>query len=152
MAFTPYCHKIDLCNEAVLYLWKLLSYNEFLFFHFYISEYPMVNLHYVVIGVIVLLVVLIIFLRKRKKRSSAAHYYPESEQLYVGNLSYQVNSFHLKDFFSQYGDVSNVRLIKNKHTGRSKGFAFVTFANVKEAKKALTANGKDLRGRPIVAS
>lgn len=111
----------------------------------------MVNLHYPIIGVVVLLVVLIIYLRKRKKGSGAAQYYPESEQLYVGNLSYQVNSFHLKEFFAQYGEVSNVRLIKNKHTGRSKGFAFVTFVNMKEAKKALSANGKDLRGRPIVA-
>ena len=111
----------------------------------------MVNLHYPIIGVVVLIVVLIIYLRKRKRRVSAAQYYPESEQLYVGNLSYQVNNFHLKDFFSKYGIVSNVRLIKNKHTGRSKGFAFVTFANTKEAKKALVANGQDLRGRPIVA-
>src|SRR3990167_8994578 len=73
-------------------------------------------------------------------------YYPESSQLYVGNLSYSANSHQLKEFFADYADVDNVRLIKNSHTGRSKGFAFVTFTNLKEAKKALAANGKDFRG------
>lgn len=111
----------------------------------------MPHFYYLIIAAVVVLLLGVLIVRKKKKEASGAQYYPESEQLYVGNLSYQVNSFHLKDFFAQYAEVSNVRLIKNKHTGRSKGFAFVTFANVKEAKKALTANGKDLRGRPIVA-
>ena len=52
--------------------------------------------------------------------------------------------------FEKFGELQNVRLIKNSHTGRSKGFAFVTFGAVKDAKKALSLNGQDVRGRPIV--
>jgi len=105
-----------------------------------------------IISAVVLLLVLLIIIRIKKRRSSgnATQHYPENEQLYVGNLSYQVNGFHLKQFFAQFGDVQNVRLIKNNRTGRSKGFAFVTYSSVKDAKKALGANGQDLRGRPVV--
>lgn len=100
-----------------------------------------------IIGVVVvlLLIVLIVVKKKRKKER-----YPENEQLYVGNLSYHANSHHLKEFFSQYGEVQNVRLIKNNRTGRSKGFAFVTFCNVKDARKALVSNGQEIKGRAIV--
>jgi RNA recognition motif-containing protein len=108
----------------------------------------------IIVAIIVLLLLAVIVIRARKNRCaiapSAAQHYPENEQLYVGNLSYQVNGQHLKEFFSQYGTVQNVRLIKNPRTGRSKGFAFVTFASVKDAKKALNSNGNDLRGRAMV--
>jgi RNA recognition motif-containing protein len=87
---------------------------------------------------------------KNRPEKTTAQRYPANEQLYVGNLSYQVNGFHLKEFFSEYGEVQNVRLIKNPRTGRSKGFAFVTFTSVKDAKKALATNGQDIRGRAIV--
>jgi RNA recognition motif-containing protein len=101
---------------------------------------------------VVLLALIFIVVRFKKRRGSQAstQHYPENEQLYVGNLSYQVNGFHLKQFFAQYGEVQSVRLIKNNRTGRSKGFAFVTYASIKDAKKALGANGEQLRGRPIV--
>lgn len=106
---------------------------------------------YSVVGFFVLLLLAIIIVRVKKRFfSNRAQHYPENEQLYVGNLPYQVNGFHLKEFFAQFGDVQNVRLIKNNRTGRSKGFAFVTFGNVKDAKKALDANGRDFRGRPMV--
>lgn len=104
-----------------------------------------------IIGLIVLLLLFFIISGiKKNRRANAAQHYPENEQLYVGNLSYQVNGFQLKEFFAQFGQVQQVRLIKNNRTGRSKGFAFVTFDHVKDAKKALGANGQDLRGRPIV--
>lgn len=99
---------------------------------------------------VVCIILLVLLIKKRKQKSPGAQHYPESEQLYVGNLSYQANSFHLKQFFGQYGHVQNVRLIKNMKTGRSKGFAFVTYSNVKDAKKALAANGEDIQGRTIV--
>ena len=111
----------------------------------------MTYLIFSIIGLMVLSVLFFIIkgiLKNRSTESSTQHY-PENEQLYVGNLSYQVNGYHLKEFFVQYGDVQNVRLIKNNRTGRSKGFAFVTFNSVKDAKKALGANGQDLRGRPL---
>lgn len=101
-----------------------------------------------ILGAIILLLVLMVVLRKRKQK--AQNRYPENEQLYVGNLSYHANSHHLKDFFSQYGEVQNVRLIKNTRTGRSKGFAFVTYFDVRHAKKALAATGQEIKGRAIV--
>lgn len=100
---------------------------------------------------IVIIVLCVIWLLIRHKRKSTdPQYYPESEQLYIGNLSYQVNASQLREIFEKYGELQNVRLIKNSHTGRSKGFAFVTFNNIKDAKKALSLNGEDVRGRPIV--
>lgn len=107
---------------------------------------------YIIVAVVVLLALIIIIVRVKRSRSAkpAMQHYPENEQLYVGNLSYQVNGSHLKEFFAQYGVVQSVRLIKNPRTGRSKGFAFVTFASVKDAKKALASNGQDLRGRAVV--
>lgn len=104
----------------------------------------------IIIAIVVLLVILIALIVVRRKRSGAKQHYPESEQLYVGNLSYQVNGYHLKEFFSGYASVDHVRLIKDNRTGRSKGFAFVTFSSVNDAKKALSANGVDLRGRAVV--
>ncbi|MFN9518898.1 MAG: RNA recognition motif domain-containing protein, partial [Bacteroidota bacterium] len=46
-------------------------------------------------------------------------------KLYVGNLSYQATEQDLKDLFSAYGEISSVNIIKDKFTGRAKGFAFV---------------------------
>ena len=102
--------------------------------------------------IILLLVVVVGFVVQRglQHRTQKKQYYPESTQLYIGNLSYSANSHHLREFFSRYGEIDNVRLIKNSHTGRSKGFAFVTFFDLQDAKKALEANGKDLRGRTLV--
>lgn len=113
----------------------------------------MSSLIYWVIGVVVVLAVAIVVVRVVKRKQSGlakTERYPVGEQLYVGNLSYHVNGFHLKQFFSEYGDVQTVRLIKNPKTGRSKGFAFVTYSNVKDAQKALASNGRDIRGRAIV--
>ena len=107
---------------------------------------------YILIAAVVALALFFIIrgIVKNRPEKPSVQRYPANEQLYVGNLSYQVNGFHLKEFFTQYGEVQNVRLIKNPRTGRSKGFAFVTFTGVKDAKKALASNGQDIRGRAIV--
>jgi cold-inducible RNA-binding protein len=106
---------------------------------------------YTVLSLIVLFALLVIVVRIKKRiAKNKKQHYPENEQLYVGNLSYHVNGHDLKEFFTQFGEVQHVRLIKNPRTGRSKGFAFVTFCSVKDAKKALAVNGQDLRGRAIV--
>ena len=68
-------------------------------------------------------------------------------KIYVGNLSYEVNSDDLHDFFSQYGELAEVKLITDRETGRSKGFAFLSFATGEAAQAALAANGVDLKGR-----
>ena len=59
--------------------------------------------------------------------------------IYVGNLSYNATEEELKEFFSAYGEVKSVRIIMDKETGRSKGFAFVEMPNDAEGHAAVEA-------------
>ena len=70
-------------------------------------------------------------------------------KLYVGNLSYDANEQDLEDLFKEFGDITSVRLIKDRETGRSKGFAFVEFANDSAAQAALKLDGKELKDRQL---
>ena len=58
-------------------------------------------------------------------------------KLYVGNLSYTTGEDQLRDLFSQAGAVTSVALIKDRDSGRSKGFAFVEMGSQTEAEKAI---------------
>ncbi len=58
-------------------------------------------------------------------------------KLYVGNLSYETTEDELRTLFTQAGTVTSVALIKDRDTGRSKGFAFVEMSNQSEAEKAI---------------
>ncbi len=74
-------------------------------------------------------------------------------EIYVGNLSFNLNEHELEEFFKSYGDVKRVKLITDRHTGRSKGFAFVEFGSQAEADAAIEAtNGKELGGRSLRVS
>lgn len=73
-----------------------------------------------------------------------------NEQIYVGNLPYHANEDDLKDYFSRFGGIESVHVIRNFKTGRSKGYAFVTYATPNEANVALAAHGQDLQGRSMV--
>ena len=70
-------------------------------------------------------------------------------KLYVGNFPYSVDESQLKEIFSPYGQIEDIALIKDSATGRSKGFAFITFATQLAAETALTQNGKEIEGRPL---
>ena len=59
-------------------------------------------------------------------------------KLYVGNLSYSTTEEELRELFAQAGAVASVALIKDRDTGRSKGFAFVEMGSQAEAQKAIT--------------
>ena len=73
--------------------------------------------------------------------------------IYVGNLSYKVEESELKGFFEEYGEVSSVKIITDKYSGRSKGFAFIEMNNEEEAKAAINElNGKEIDGRQIVVN
>lgn len=76
----------------------------------------------------------------------------QQNKLYVGNFPYSVDEAQLRTLFSPYGDISDLALITDRATGRSKGFAFITFASQQAAEKALEQNGKDLGGRPLKVS
>jgi len=71
-------------------------------------------------------------------------------KLYVGNLSYGTTDSALRDLFSQAGVVNAVDLIKDRDTGQSKGFAFVTMGSQSEAEKAISMfNGYSLDNRQL---
>lgn len=72
------------------------------------------------------------------------------KKLYVGNLSFSVDSDQLADLFSQFGSVTSANVITDRETGRSKGFAFVEMAADSEAEAALQKlNGSDFSGRAM---
>ena len=74
-------------------------------------------------------------------------------KLYVGNLSYNISEDEIRQAFEGFGRVSGVTIIKDRETGRSKGFAFVDMDS-KEAGEAAIAsmNGKDFSGRSITVN
>ena len=70
--------------------------------------------------------------------------------LYIGNLSWSISEPELQQTFEAYGEVSSCKIVKDKMTNRSKGFAFVEMPNDDEANAAISAlNGKDVKGRNI---
>lgn len=76
-----------------------------------------------------------------------------SKKLYVGNLPYSVGDEELNKFFSAFGAVSTATVIKDRYSGRSKGFGFVEMASDSDVAKAIEAlNGKDLGGRKLVVN
>src|SRR3954466_10595442 len=75
------------------------------------------------------------------------------KKLYVGNLSYEVDSSELEQLFSQHGQVVSAQIINDRDTGRSKGFGFVEMANDDEADAAVTAlNGQQHNGRALTVN
>jgi cold-inducible RNA-binding protein len=62
-----------------------------------------------------------------------------SMKIYVGNLNYRSTEEEIQQLFSDFGDVKSVQIIKDKMSGRSKGFAFVEMENDAEAKEAIEA-------------
>ncbi len=74
-------------------------------------------------------------------------------KLYVGNLPWSVDDKALKELFAPFGDIEEAVLIKDKYSGRSKGFGFVTFTDDEAAKKAISEmHEKDVEGRPLTVS
>jgi cold-inducible RNA-binding protein len=76
------------------------------------------------------------------------------KRLYVGNLSYSTTEADLRDAFTATGhDVTEVKLVLDRDTGRPRGFAFVEMATDDGAQNAMeTLNGKELQGRSIAVS
>jgi len=71
-------------------------------------------------------------------------------KLYVGNLSSETTENDLQDLFEQHGTVSEVRLMMDRMTGNSRGFAFVTMGDATQGNAAMSAlNGHELNGRAL---
>jgi RNA recognition motif-containing protein len=75
------------------------------------------------------------------------------KKLYVGNLSYSVDSSELEQLFAAHGQVVSAQIINDRDTGRSKGFGFVEMASDDEATAAITAlNGQQHNGRALTVN
>lgn len=71
-------------------------------------------------------------------------------RLFVGNLSFQTTENELQDAFSQHGTISDLKIMTDRMTGRSRGFAFVTMSTRDEAEAAIRGlDGQQLGGRPL---
>jgi len=74
-------------------------------------------------------------------------------RLYVGNLSYSVDSSELQQLFAAHGTVNSAEVISDRMTGRSKGFGFVEMATDDEAQAAIAAlNGQEHGGRALTVN
>ncbi|KOO13002.1 RNA-binding protein [Vibrio xuii] len=74
---------------------------------------------------------------------------PSTKTLYVGNLPYKANESHVKELFAKHGEVFAVRLMKDKRTGKRRGFGFVVMAAT-DAQTAIDAlNEKDYMQRTL---
>lgn len=69
------------------------------------------------------------------------------KKIYVGNIAWGVTEDQLKDLFEEYGEVESVKIISDRDTGRSKGFAFVEMDNADAAIEGL--NDKEFLGRNL---
>jgi RNA recognition motif-containing protein len=70
--------------------------------------------------------------------------------IYVGNLSFEVTDEDLRDAFEAFGQVDNAAVVKDKFSGRSRGFGFVEMPTKAEAQAAISGlDGKDLKGRNL---
>ena len=75
------------------------------------------------------------------------------KKLYVGNLSYGVDSSALEQLFAAHGTVESAQIITDRDTGRSKGFGFVEMSSDEEAQAAIAAlNGQEHDGRALTVN
>ncbi len=75
------------------------------------------------------------------------------KRLYVGNLSYNTTEETLKGHFEQFGEVTSTSILKDKFSGRSRGFGFVEMASDDAARTAVEkANGVNFEGRDLVVN
>lgn len=71
-------------------------------------------------------------------------------KIFIGNLAWSTDEQTLREHFQQFGELTQLRLITDRETGRSRGFAFATYANRNDGLTAIQAmNGKELDGRPL---
>jgi len=70
--------------------------------------------------------------------------------IYVGNLSWELSEDDMRGEFEKFGEVTSAAIIKDKFSGRSRGFGFVEMSNKKEGESAISElNGKEIKGREL---
>lgn len=83
---------------------------------------------------------------KEKETSTKGN---EDKKIFVGGIAYDVSNEDLSAHFATYGEVTQVQVKYDRNTGRSRGFAFVEFANGESCKKALAEKEQQIKGKTI---
>jgi len=74
-------------------------------------------------------------------------------KIYVGNLPYEITEEELREEFGTFGEVSSVNIIKDKYTGRPRGFGFVEMGVVSEGRAAIAGlNGKAMKDQTLMVN
>ncbi len=77
----------------------------------------------------------------------------EEFKVYAGNLSFNTTQDGLEQAFAEFGQITHIKLITDRETGRSKGFGFISFADQASVSAAVNGlNGQELDGRQIRVS
>lgn len=72
------------------------------------------------------------------------------KKLFVGNLAWATTEDDLKAYFGQFGTVESAEVLRDRFTGRARGFAFVVMATAEEAQRAIeNTEGREFQGRPL---
>ncbi len=75
----------------------------------------------------------------------------QNQKLYVGNLNFDASEDQVRELFSSFGEVQEVKIVMDRFSGRSRGFAFVRMATAEDAGKAKEAlNGQPFQGKALV--
>ncbi len=96
------------------------------------------------------LILALAILSRFKPRQHSQHASYTNEQIYVGNLSYFLKESDLQKYFSRFGIIKSIKIVRNFKTGRSRGYAFVTYQTIQQAQDALAAHGEEFEGRSMV--
>ncbi|MBY0545381.1 MAG: RNA-binding protein [Gammaproteobacteria bacterium] len=75
-----------------------------------------------------------------------------NNKIYIGNLPFKMEPNELRDAFARFGEITDLFLVKDRDTGRLKGFGFITFANESAAHAALQMDGEKFGGRDLKVS
>ena len=74
-------------------------------------------------------------------------------RIFVGNLAYTTTEDELDQLFDPYGEVEAIRIMKDRYTGRARGFGFVDMPDATQAQAAIDGlNGTSLGGRPLIVN
>jgi RNA recognition motif-containing protein len=75
------------------------------------------------------------------------------KKVYVANISFNATEQDIRDLFAEYGEIESVKMITDKYTGQSRGFAFVEMESENDSQKAISAlNGSTFMGRTLTVA
>ncbi|EMK6669241.1 RNA-binding protein [Vibrio fluvialis] len=110
-------------NKSMLWIIALVILGAVIFSQ--VSTHPSVSF---VLGVVAAAIIFKLFTSTSSPKEPHDESSTATKTLYVGNLPYKANESHVRDLFAEHGDVFAVRLMKDKRTGKRRGFGFVVMA------------------------